>query len=78
MGARRELLKTGSISRLRASYQQLDSESDKEKQPPFATLGKEYPIRKRYVNLALASRFIDIAHHFIGYCFPDDFCEATT
>ncbi len=28
-GARRELLKTGSISRLRASYQQLESESDK-------------------------------------------------
>jgi len=53
-GVRRELLKTGSISRLRASYQHLDSESDKEKQPPFATLGKEYPIRKRYVNLALA------------------------
>jgi hypothetical protein len=39
---------------LRASYQQLDSESDKEKHSPFAILGKEYSIEKRYVNLALA------------------------
>ena len=38
LGARRELLKSGPINRLRASYQQLDSESDKEKQPPFAIL----------------------------------------
>ncbi len=53
-GGRRESLKTGSISRLQASYQQLDGESDKEKQPPFAVLGEQYPIRKRYVNLALA------------------------
>jgi hypothetical protein len=46
-------MKPGSISRLRASCQQLDSESDKEKQPPFVTLAGDYPIRKRYVNLAL-------------------------
>jgi hypothetical protein len=32
-GSRRESLKPGSISRLRVSCQQLDSESDKEKQP---------------------------------------------
>jgi hypothetical protein len=44
-GSRRESLKPGSISRLRASCQQLDSESDKEKQPPFVTLAGDYPIR---------------------------------
>ena len=31
-------MKPGSVSRLRASYQQFDSESDKEKQPSFAIL----------------------------------------
>jgi hypothetical protein len=40
--------------RLRASNRQLDSESDKEKQPPFATLGEEHPITNRYLTLALA------------------------
>ena len=39
------------MSRLRASYQQLDSESDKEKQPPFAVLGEHYPISCSYINL---------------------------
>jgi len=50
-GSRRESLKPGSISRLRASYQQLDSESEKQKQAPFAILGGAYPIRWSYVNL---------------------------
>ena len=37
---------------MRASCQQLDSELDKEKQPPFVTLGGDYPIRWSYVNLS--------------------------
>jgi hypothetical protein len=35
---------------LRASCQQLDSESDKEKQPPFVTMAGDYSIRWSYVN----------------------------
>ena len=51
-GSRRESLKPGSISRLRVSCQQLDSESDKEKQPPFVSLARDYPIRWSYVNFS--------------------------
>ena len=39
-GSRRESLKPGSISRLRASCQQLDSESDKEKAASIRHLGR--------------------------------------
>src|SRR5215510_13764482 len=54
-GSRRESLKPGSISRLRASCQQLDSESDEEKQPPFITLAGDYPIRWSYDNFSQSS-----------------------
>ncbi len=37
-------MKTGSVIRSRTSYQQLDNESDKEKQPLFAILGRPYTI----------------------------------
>src|SRR5215510_6936339 len=66
-GSRRESLKPASISRLRASCQQLDSESDKEKQPPFVTLAGDYPIRWSCVNFsqsrqkALGSRLLILA-----------------
>ena len=40
--------------RLRASNRQLDSESDKEKQLPFAILDEGHLITNRYVTLALA------------------------
>jgi hypothetical protein len=40
--------------RLRASNRQLDSASDKEKQPPFAILGEGHPITNRYVTSAMA------------------------
>ena len=40
--------------RLRASNRQLDSESDKEKQPPFAILGEGHPITNRCITFAWA------------------------
>src|SRR5262249_3254586 len=39
-GSRRESLKPGSISRLRTNYQELDSESNKEQQPPIRHFGR--------------------------------------
>ena len=39
-GARPESLKTHSVRRLRVSYQQIDSDSGREKPPPFAILCK--------------------------------------
>ena len=56
-GSRRESLKPGSISRLRASCQQPDSESDKEKQPPVVTLAGDYPINWFYVNLSQSTGY---------------------